>query len=223
LKQHNMELAESVPVAITDTDMRPHAMRLRRSNADAVLLFMTPGGAARLIGTGKSVNYEPLWMSTTTCGDCPMMIDITQGLYNGVITPSFGVIEPTGNVGNAQHINTPEHPLMVKYKTEVFDRYAASDERWGYTFTVGIGLAEPLVEAIKRAGRDLTREKLVEELENMQDFKGMMGKVSYMPFDPDNPLTRIGQQEIYLQQCQADGSALVLTDWIETYYIPVGH
>jgi len=89
LEKYNMKLAASVPVAMGDSDMRPHALRLRSSNADAVLLFTTPVGASRIIGIGKAMNYAPQWMSSSTCGDCPLMIELTQGLYEGVITASL--------------------------------------------------------------------------------------------------------------------------------------
>src|SRR6056297_340360 len=65
LGKHDMTLAAKVPVVVTDTDMRPNAMKLRKSDADAVLLFVTPGIVARLIGTAKAMKFEPQWMSTT--------------------------------------------------------------------------------------------------------------------------------------------------------------
>ena len=216
----DMKLVEAVPVAVADTDMKPHIMKLKNSDADAVLLFVTPGTVARLIGTGKAMQFEPQWLSTTTCGDFPLMMAITKGLYEGVISASFGMGAVKGNIGEVQGIMAPELDLMKKYKTEAYEKYAAEDERWGYTFCAGIGLAEPLVEALRRCGRDLTREKLVSELEGLENFKGIMGDITYQPFDPENPICRIGQQEIYLQQCTADGRSKILTDWQKTVYIP---
>ena len=63
------------------------------------------------------------------------------------------------------------------------------------------------MEALKRCGRDLTREKLVAELEKIQNFHSSMGTVSFKPFDPKDPLSRIGQQEIFLLYYMA-GAAL---------------
>ncbi len=220
LDKKNMKLVAEIPAAVTDTDMKPHVMRLKQSDADAVLLFVTPGIVARLIGTGKAMRFEPQWMSSTTCGDFPLMMAITKGLYEGVITASFGMGQPTGNVGEVQGIENPALDLLAKYKTEVYDKFAAADERWGYTFATGIGLAEPLVEGLKRCGPDLTQEKLVTELEGMKKFKGLMGDITYAPFDANDPLTRLGQNEIYLQQCTEDGKSKILTDWRKTTYIP---
>jgi len=222
LGKKEMKLVAEVPVAVTDTDMKPHIMKLKQSNADTVLLFVTPGIVARMIGTGKAMQFAPQWMSSTTCGDFPLMMAITKGAYEGVITASFGMAQPTGNVGEIQGIENPSLELLAKYKKEVYDQFAAADERWGYTFTTGIGLAEPLVEALKRCGTELTQEKLVKELEGMKEFKGLMGRITYAPFNPEDPLCRLGQNEIFLQQCTADGKSKILTDWIKTTYIPTG-
>jgi branched-chain amino acid transport system substrate-binding protein len=222
LTKMGMKLVAEIPVAITDTDMRPHIMALKKAKADTVLLFVTPGAVARLIGTGKAMKFTPQWMSTTTCGDFPLMMAITKGLYKGVITAAFGMLDPS-KVGSIQDLNNPELPLMKKYKKDAYDKFAAKGERWGVTFEVGFAYAEPLVEALKRCGRDLTRERLVEELEKLQNFKGTMGNISYKPFDPKDPMCRLGQKEVFLQQCMEGGKSKILTDWVKTEYIPAKH
>ena len=67
--------------------------------------------------------------------------------------------------------------------------------------------------AIRRCGPDLTRERLVQELEGLRDFKGISGNISYYPFDPNDPGCRQGQKEVFLVQCLAGGKAKQLTDW----------
>ena len=219
LAKKGMKLVAEIPVAVTDTDMRPHVQALKKADADMVLLFVTPGAVARLIGTGKAMKFTPQWMSTTTCGDFPLMMAITKGLYEGVISAGFGMADPS-KVGSIADINNPELPLMKKYKEDAYDKFAAKGERWGMTYLAGFGYAEPLVEALKRSGRDLTRERLVEELEKMQNFKGIMANISYKPFDPKDPMSRLGQKEVFLQQCMEGGKSKILTDWVETEYIP---
>ncbi|MFW5988854.1 MAG: ABC transporter substrate-binding protein [Desulfosudaceae bacterium] len=219
LAKYDMELIETVPVSLTDTDMIPHVSKLKKAGADTVLLFVTPGHVARIMGTAKAMQFDPQWMSTTTCADFPLMMNITKGAYEGVITASFGVIDPSGKVGQVLRMESPSD-LLKKYKEEAFDKFAAKDERWSYTFCAGIAYAEPLVQALEECGRDLTREKLVQALEELDDFKGLMGEVQYEPFDPDDPLCRVGQSEVFLQQCTADGGSKILTDWVKTTYLP---
>ena len=222
LAKKGMKLAAQIPVAVTDTDMRPHIMALKKAKADAVLLFVTPGGVARLIGTGKAMKFTPQWMTTSTCSDFPLMMAITKGLYKGVISASFGLFDPS-QVGSIKDLNNPELPLLKKYKKDGYDKFAAKGERWGMTYAVGFSYAEPLVEAIKRCGSNVTRECVVAELEKLQNFKGTMGNISFKPFDPKDPMSRLGQKEVFLAQCMEGGKAKILTDWVETEYIPIKH
>jgi len=223
LAKYGLTLVEQIPVNVADTDMKPHIMKLKKAEAEAVLVFVGPGHVARLIGTGKAMQFNPQWLSTTTCGDHPLMMAITKGLYAGTISASFGMIDPKQvGIGNEEYSKTPSLPLLAKYKRDAFDKFAAKEERWGMTFAAGIGYVEPFVEALKRVGRDLTREKLVAELEKIQNFKGIMGNVSFKPFDPNDPLCRIGPQEILLVRAEADGGSTILTDWYTTDFIPMG-
>ncbi|MFO7665677.1 MAG: ABC transporter substrate-binding protein [Desulfobacterales bacterium] len=222
LAKSGVKLAAEIPVNLADTDMKPHIMEMRKAEAEAVLLFVTPGHLARIIGTGKAMQFEPQWMTTTTCADFPLMMAITKGAFAGTIAAGFGMLHPKQvGIGNVEDANNPSDKLMQKYKSDAFGKFAAKEERWGLTFAAGISFIEPFVEAVKRCGRDLTREKLVYELERIQNFQGIMGRVSYKPFDPKDPLCRIGQQEIFLYKCEPDGKGKILTDWVQTKYIPM--
>ena len=57
LAKYGMELVEAIPVNVADTDMKPHIMKFRKAEAEAVLLFVGPGHVARLQGTGKAMQF----------------------------------------------------------------------------------------------------------------------------------------------------------------------
>lgn len=220
MTKEGLKLVAEIPVNVADTDMKPHIMALRKANADAVLMFVTPGHVARLIGTGKAMKFEPQWMTTTTCADVPLMMYITKGLYAGTIMAAFGMMDPSAvGIGNAEDVNNPSLPLMKKYLNDAYKKYAAKDERWGLTFAAGIAYAEPLVEGLKRTGRNLTREGFVKQMEGIRNFQGIMGRVNYKPFNPKDPLCRLGQNEVFIAQATAEGKSKVLTDWIKTDYV----
>jgi ABC-type branched-subunit amino acid transport system substrate-binding protein len=224
LAKSGLKLVAEIPVNVADTDMKPHIMKFRKAKAEAVLLFVGPGHVARLQGTGKAMQFEPQWMTSTTCGDVPLMMAITKGGYAGTILASFGMLDPGQvGVGGIEDLNAPSHPLMKKYYEEAFKKYAAKEERWGLTFAAGIAYTEPFVEALKRCGPNLTREKLVAEMEKIKDFQGIMGKINYAPFNPNDPSCRIGSSAVFIGQATADAKLKVLTDWIETEYIPISH
>jgi len=198
LATRKMKLVATIPVELKDTDMRAHVMKLRQSKADMVLLWVGPVHAVRIVGTGAAMKFAPQWMSTSTCSDFPLMYKISKGLWKGVITASFGELPDS------------DHPLMKKYKG-AFDKFAAKGERWGVFFYAGFLFVEPMVEALNRCGRDLTRERFVKEMEGIRNFQGISGKISYKPFDPNDPSCRQGQNQTYLIQCMEGAKAKKLT------------
>lgn len=223
LAKSGLKLVSEIPVNVADTDMKPHIMKFKKAKAEAILVFVGPGHVARLQGTAKAMQYAPQWMSTTTCGDHPLMMAITKGLYAGTISAAFGLMDPSVGIGERVDFGKPTLPSMVQFKKDGFDKFAAKEERYGSTFCAGMGYVEPFVEALKRCGRDLTREKLVAEMEKIQNFKASMGTVSFKAFDPNDPLCRIGQQEVFLLRAEADGTSTILTDWYTTEFIPMEH
>jgi branched-chain amino acid transport system substrate-binding protein len=202
LSKHGLKLVASVPVEIADTDMKPHVMELRKAEADVVLLWVTPVHAVRILGTAAAMHYQPQWMSTSTCSDFPLMLNISKGLWKGVIVTNFAELPDSRS------------PLMQKYK-KAFDKYAAKEERWGVFFYAGFGFVEPMVEGLKRCGRDLTRERFVKAMEGIKNFKGIFGRIDYSAFEPSDVFCRQGQKEVFVTQCLADGKAKQLTDWME--------
>lgn len=203
LKLHGLKPVATVPVELKDTDMKPHVMQLKKSNADMVLLWTSVGHAVRIVGTSKAMQFAPQFMSTSTCSDFPLMMHISKGLWEGVICATFGLLPDSDN------------PLMQKYKNEAYGKFAAKGERWGLFYYAGILLAEPLVEALQRSGRNLTRERLVKELEGIKNFQGIGPKISYSRFDPNDPNSRQGTRSTYLVKCLKDGKAKQLTTWFD--------
>jgi branched-chain amino acid transport system substrate-binding protein len=222
LAKSGLKLVAKIPVNVSDVDMKPHIMKFSRAKAEAVLLFVGPGHVARLQGTGKAMKFTPQWMTASTCGDVPLMMAITKGGYAGTILASFGMADPAKvGIGNIEDVNASTHPILKKYYEDAYKKHAAKEERWGLTFAAGMGFIEPMIEALKNCGRDLTREKLVTEMEKIKNFQGIMGKVSFAPFDANDPSCRIGQTTVFLARATPDAKIEILTDWVETEYIPM--
>lgn len=202
LSKHGLKLVAQIPVEQADTDMKPHVMQFKKADADVVLLWVTPVHAVRILGTAKAMQFNPQWMSTSTCSDFPLMMQISKGLWKDVIVANFGELPDS------------TAPLMLKYK-KAHEKYAAKDERWGVFFYAGIGFVEPMVEGLKRAGRDLTRERFVQAMEGIKGFKGIFGRIDYDKFEPNDMFSRQGQREVFLTQCLDGGKAKQLTEWFE--------
>ena len=146
-------------------------------------------------------------MSTSTCSDYPLMMKFSKGLWAGVITAGFG--EPPEST----------NPTLQKYKKDAFEKFAAKGERWGTFYYAGMLFAEPFVEGLRRAGRDLTREKLVASMETIKDLQGIGGKISYGVFDPKFAFdTRQGTKQVFQAKCGPKAETIILKDWFSVAY-----
>jgi len=196
LEKLGMKLVASVSVEPLDTDLSSHCNKLKASNADCVLMFPNPKHGAIIIMTAAKMGFKPQWMATSTLSDTPIMYRISKGLFKDVIFVSFGELPDS------------PHPLMKKYK-EAHAKFAPKD-RWGIFFYAGILFVEPMVEGMKRAGRDLTPDSLVKAMETLKDFQGIGPKISF------SPNQRQGTRASFIGKCAEGGKAVRISDWVSS-------
>ncbi len=196
MKKLGLKPVIEVPVGRADRDLKSHIMKLKTSGADTVIMWFLPTHAVIALKTAAAMKYNPLWASSSTLSDVPMMMHITGGLWKDVIFTSF--TEPLDS----------DLPLMKKYHA-AFEKYAQKGERWGVFFTAGFAFVEPMVEGLKRTGRDLTRENFVMAMETIKVWKGISGLITY------GPNIRQGQKQVFVARPSPDGTKMIrLTPWL---------
>ncbi len=194
-KEKGLKVVAAVSAEITDRDLSSHALKLKNSGAEAVIMWAMPTHGALLLAECAKIGYKPQWGTSSTLSDSPVMLQITKGLWAGMIN-SAPIEPPSSN-----------HPLMVKYRA--WHQKYEPNERWGVFYYSGCLYAEPLVEGLKRAGRNITPETLIKAMETMKDWKGGIGSpITFTPKDHQ------GAKDVYFVQVQPDGSWKKLTDWI---------
>jgi len=131
LKAKGMQLVETVSAEVTDRDLSSHALKLKNSGAQAVIMWAMPTHGALLLAECAKIGFKPQWGTSSTLSDAPLMLQITKGLWAGMIHSNFGEV-PDSN-----------HPLMGKYRSW-WKKYEPK-ERWGTFYYAGIIFAEPFV------------------------------------------------------------------------------
>lgn len=195
LDRLSLKPVAEVSVNQADRDLKSHLLKLKESGADAVVMWVNPTHAVITLKTAAALQFAPQWATSSTLSDAPLMQTITGGLWKNIIFASFGELPDSAA------------PEVVKYR-EAFPKYAQQGERWGVFFMAGIGFVEPMVEGLRRAGRDLTRESFIQAMETLKDYKGVMGHVSFGPGE------RQGQREIFLARTDDSGTRVTrLTPW----------
>lgn len=193
LASKGMQLVAEVPIEVTDTDLKTHALKLKDSGAELVILWVNPKHAAMMVGVAKSVGYDPQWLACSTLSDPDMFFKITKGLWKGVI------------YGNFVNMATP----LVKKYLEAQQKWAPKETYTGLFYLAGFYFAEPMVEGLKRAGKDLNPESFIKAMESIKDWNDWLGYNCTFTADDHQ-----GVKSVYLEQCGDNGERIKVSDWL---------
>jgi ABC-type branched-subunit amino acid transport system substrate-binding protein len=142
------------------------------------------------------MQFGPTWLAPSTLGDPAVMDKNTGGLWEGTV---FSLLA---------ELPDADTPLMKKYRA-AFEKHGPKGEEWGLLYMAGFGFAEPLVEGLRRCGREVTTDRVIQELDKLKDFKGIFGHITFTPDD------RQGLKEVFICEALKGGKAKRLTDWIK--------
>lgn len=195
LKDKNINLVAKISAEVTDRDLSTHALKLKDSGAEAVIMWTMPTHAALILGETAKIGFKPQWATSNTLSDSALMMQITKGLWAGMIHSNF-VELPDSNL-----------PLMVKYRE--WHKKLAPQERFGVFYLAGIVFTEPFLEGVKRAGKNLNNDTLMKALEGIKDFKGIGGPINYSPTE------RQGAKHVFYGKVKPDGNIERITDWVK--------
>ncbi|OGP67915.1 MAG: hypothetical protein A2W27_03300 [Deltaproteobacteria bacterium RBG_16_44_11] len=197
LKKYNMELVAAVPVEPIERDLTSQVARLKSAGAEAIIGYVAPTQAAIALRNAVSVGFHPQWIHSYNLTDYVLMNTITDGLWakEGVMTSAF-----TEDI----FANTP---LQVKYRAAA--KRLAPTERWGIFYAAGIIVAEPLVYALKKVGRNLSTEALKNELDKVTNFQGIGPKLTWRADNHRPP------RALRIWQSGPKAEVIVLQDWTE--------
>jgi ABC-type branched-subunit amino acid transport system substrate-binding protein len=195
LMRKKLSPVAKISAEVTDRDLSTHALKLKNSGAEAVVMWTMPTHAALILTESAKIGFKPQWATSSTLSDAALMMQITKGLWAGMVN-SFWAELPDSN-----------HPLMVKYRE--WHKKLAPQERWGIFYYAGIMFAEPFFEGVRRAGKNLTPETWVKAMETLKDWKGIGPPITYT-----NPNDRQGGKHVFYGKVKPDGNIERLTDWI---------
>ena len=194
LATYKMSLVAEIPVEPTEKDFASQVLRLKNSGAEAVLLYVNPTAAVITLKTSANVGFKPQWVSANTLSDYPLMFKITGGLWEGVITGAFGEVPDSKN------------PLMVKYRDA--SKRLTPQERWGTFYYAGILFADPIVEALKKVGRNLSTEAVLKALNSIKDYQTIGPKITWTEKQHQ------GTDSLMIQKCGPNASYIQLQGWM---------
>jgi len=193
LATYKLSLVAEIPVEPTEKDLASQILRLKNSGAEAVLMYVSPTATVIALKTAANVGFKTQWVGANTVSDYPLMFKISGGLFEGVITGAFGEVPDS------------THPLMVKYRDAA--KRLAPQERWGTFYYAGILFADPIVEALKNAGRNLSTEAVMKALNSIKDYQTIGPKITWTEKQHQ------GTDSVQIQKCGPNASYIQLQGW----------
>lgn len=193
LEKLKLKAVAEIPVESTEKDLSSHILKLKNAGAKAVLMWVNPTSGVIILKTAATIGYKPQWIASNTLSDFALMHKISGGLWEGVVTGSF-MLSPDSTDSR-----------IVRYRNAM--KKYAPEERPGLFFMAGLMFAEPLVDALKRAGKNLTTETVLKALNSTKNFQGIGPRVNWTPDQHQ------GTDSIQIWKCGPGGSTTLLQDW----------
>jgi branched-chain amino acid transport system substrate-binding protein len=170
-EKHNMKPFLDLAMERGSTDATPQVLQIKSSGADAIILNLYEAETAIFLRDAAKYGLK-----------VPMMGGYGTDLENTL--KRVGSIEPVKNYFVLHmFLGTLDSPVMKKWG-DLIKKYYPNEDLTGFSF-VGIGSAVATVEALKRSGKDLSRERFIEEMNKLRDFKTgiLAGGVTFTPQD----------------------------------------
>ncbi len=196
LRNTGKEIAVAQTYKVGDSDLSAAAQKFKEDGVDLIFVWTIAEGAAALMkGIGAIEGYKPQIVASQILSD-PVMFDLAGAGWEGAIVAS-SIPEPDSGEPGAVRARA----IIQKYGDGIqFGTYSL----WG------LSRAEVLVEGLRRAGRELTRLRLLQSLETIQDWNdNLIGHP--ISFDADNHL---GLNAVKLSRAEG-GKLTHVSDWME--------
>jgi len=156
LKSKGMTPVAEASYVPSDVDVSAQVIALRQANPDALILGVIPKHGSLLMKEAQKLGWKPKVVGHNTMAD-PVVVDLAgdalEGIYVNLMTA----------------VDTMDRPA-VKQANQILAKYAPKTKP-GYYPYLGMAGAVIFVEGAKRAGPDLTREKLIKALESLSRFE----------------------------------------------------
>lgn len=140
-------------------DVSSQLQQIRNAGAEVVMLFATPKFAALALKWMAQGGWNPVRFMSVVAADQTTIKNAGAAAAEGTFT--------TGYYGDLEADTTNPHVQLHK---RIMAKYAPGIEPSDFTLT-GHAAAELMVEVLKRAGRNPTRQSLIKAAESIRDFK----------------------------------------------------
>lgn len=148
-------LSGEVSYEVADRELSTHALKIRESGADAVIIYSTATHCAGLIKEMAKVGYRPKVFASFPLGDVNTMFRLLGDLWEGAYYNVTGAVHGEPEADRILDIVLKQEPKLKG--------------REGLALS-GVVAMMATVEAMKRTGKNLTREGFLTAMESLKGW-----------------------------------------------------
>lgn len=158
-------IVKEATYATTDASVNAQVAQLKESGADTFFLVATPKFATQALITATQIGWKPTIILNSVSQSIPAVLDpaAQQGADLSNIISTFYIKDP----GDPQWANDK---AIQDYKAFMQKYYPAGNVNDGFN-VYGYAVAQTLVEVLKKAGNNLTRENIMKQATSIKDLR----------------------------------------------------
>lgn len=135
---------------------------LQADGANLVVLYTIPAATAVALLSAAQLNYHPQWVVSSVGADPPTLAGLLKAYSNGAAGASL----LNGMVTNAYlPPETDGSNAWNKLAKKIINKYDNFSKAWDGNSEYGVALGITTVEALEKAGKDLTRKSFINAIE----------------------------------------------------------
>jgi len=158
------QIVKSTSYETTDPDVNSQIASLKNAGADTVFIFATPKGSTQAMVAIAQLGWKPLVFLNNVSNSQAVMRAATKAggpaATNGVISTEY-LKDPSDLDQQAD--------AGVKLEKEILAKYSAGADYTDAFYLYGMGAAYTMVDALKKAGRNLTRDSLMQAVTHLHE------------------------------------------------------
>jgi branched-chain amino acid transport system substrate-binding protein len=148
------------PYEETSTSLASQLVKIRSSGAQVLVLFSTPAATIRAYGTAKAIGYNPQQIYLNSVSATAAFLNVAVGaagaqFVNGSLSVAY-LKDPSSPTWN--------NDAAMKQYREIMAKYAPNLNASNGLYFYGVAKAETFVQALYKAGKNPTRQSLMNAL-----------------------------------------------------------
>jgi branched-chain amino acid transport system substrate-binding protein len=165
------QIAEVQYYTSGNTDVGPQMAALQAANVDLVVGFATPSYTALTQLTAMRLNFDPTWFYSNVGSDPTLVGSLLARFSEGAVEDDASLLDGILTTEYIPGVDAPDDPWVQLWQ-RVWDEHGDGEPLTNYRI-YGMSQAYTFVQALQAAGEDLTREGIVDAIEQAgADFEG---------------------------------------------------